>query len=434
AVALDLELPSSVDRASKNLGFDASGNVTVTDDTGTFTTTYAYWDDLQVKSPWFDVRAYGAEGDGATNDTVAIQAAITAAIVAGGGVVFFPAGTYVCTGVLTVAAASTGITLKGMSITASIIQYSGSVSPFLSLGVATVGFYMEDLKVIYTNALFAGTLINYTNAVRGGLNRCFLTGNAITTATYLLDLDTTIMINISHCRFAYSTYCIRGQDEDGTGYANGVSINNTCDFSEYVTGAIRNPGNGWFIGGGTVFEPTTTDTGGAIVMDVACTSRGLSIDNIWCGDATAVGTWAWIQFKGSGLSVKGSWINGTGHLTQYAIKIIGDSTGIFVAGNYMSSFHYAVGSANSPTITNVVVVGNDFPLCFNDVDIYVEAGALVQRDGNLSIGIGYGVYSTEGHGQPIKEMESPGYNIVSYENDTVYYENDVITYTSITSL
>lgn len=48
-------------------------------------------DDLFIKGgkPWVDVRAYGATGDGSTDDTTAIQAAIDAA-----SVIFFPAGIY----------------------------------------------------------------------------------------------------------------------------------------------------------------------------------------------------------------------------------------------------------------------------------------------------------------------------------------------------
>src|ERR1044072_4865439 len=42
----------------------------------------------------YDVRAFGARGDGKTLDTTAINKAIEAAAAAGGGTVVFPAGTY----------------------------------------------------------------------------------------------------------------------------------------------------------------------------------------------------------------------------------------------------------------------------------------------------------------------------------------------------
>ncbi|MGW8177600.1 MAG: glycosyl hydrolase family 28-related protein, partial [bacterium] len=50
-----------------------------------------------VKDP-----AYGAEGDGSTDDTAAIQAAIDAATAASGGIIFFPPGTYLITDTLDV--------------------------------------------------------------------------------------------------------------------------------------------------------------------------------------------------------------------------------------------------------------------------------------------------------------------------------------------
>ena len=44
----------------------------------------------------FNVRSYGATGDGKTVDTPAINQAIEAVAASGGGMLFFPAGTYVC--------------------------------------------------------------------------------------------------------------------------------------------------------------------------------------------------------------------------------------------------------------------------------------------------------------------------------------------------
>jgi hypothetical protein len=48
----------------------------------------------QTPSSYFDVRSYGARGDGKSVDSPAINRAIDAASARGGGTVFIPAGTY----------------------------------------------------------------------------------------------------------------------------------------------------------------------------------------------------------------------------------------------------------------------------------------------------------------------------------------------------
>ncbi len=48
----------------------------------------------QVQAKFYDIREFGAVGDGTTLDTDAINKAIEAAAAAGGGTVYFPAGTY----------------------------------------------------------------------------------------------------------------------------------------------------------------------------------------------------------------------------------------------------------------------------------------------------------------------------------------------------
>lgn len=67
-------------------------------------------------SPWIDVKAYGAKGDGTTDDTASIQNAIGACPTSGnlGCTVFFPLGAYKITGTgLSVAYTQQGVTLKG---------------------------------------------------------------------------------------------------------------------------------------------------------------------------------------------------------------------------------------------------------------------------------------------------------------------------------
>jgi Pectate lyase superfamily protein/Right handed beta helix region len=68
---------------------------------------------------YFDVSGYGAQGDGTTDDTAAIQAAIDAAQAAGGGVVFLPSGSFAVGSTLRITASGVGI--RGVGATSEIL-------------------------------------------------------------------------------------------------------------------------------------------------------------------------------------------------------------------------------------------------------------------------------------------------------------------------
>ncbi|MGW4883355.1 glycosyl hydrolase family 28-related protein [Streptomyces murinus] len=68
---------------------------------------------------WVSVRDHGAQGDGVTDDTAAIQAAITTAAAAGGGTLYIPAGRYILTDALTWAS---GVNAVGAGDRVSVLQ------------------------------------------------------------------------------------------------------------------------------------------------------------------------------------------------------------------------------------------------------------------------------------------------------------------------
>ena len=83
---------------------------------------------VDVGGQVYNVKAYGAKGDGVTDDAAAIQAAINAAIAAGGGIVFFPPGTYETTSTLSKPMSFGGPSIIGAGYNSTSISYSGTGS------------------------------------------------------------------------------------------------------------------------------------------------------------------------------------------------------------------------------------------------------------------------------------------------------------------
>ena len=94
--------------------------------------------------PWVDVRAYGAKGDGSTDDTVAIQAAENS--LSSGGIVYLPQGTYVTSSTLSI---SSNITILGQGFNTWIKNTTLNGNVILLDGVTDVRFV--GFKVSGTN-------------------------------------------------------------------------------------------------------------------------------------------------------------------------------------------------------------------------------------------------------------------------------------------
>lgn len=101
------------------------------------------------------VKDFGAVGNGVTNDTTAIQAAIDAVFLAGGGTVYFPPGNYLVSTISKDwAIATTSIVLKGSGERATLLTKTGATTtPILNLSAtlgSSDGIYstIEDMSIV----------------------------------------------------------------------------------------------------------------------------------------------------------------------------------------------------------------------------------------------------------------------------------------------
>jgi hypothetical protein len=155
----------------------------------------------------FNVLAYGAKGDGSTNDTVAIQAAIDAAGVSG-GVVRFPQGNYLVTSTLTLS--HHGVSLEGDGIRTSYITCQTGSSDCIALtpsggadGAQILGINFRGLDVL-GGYMTGGNCLNLTGAVAMTITNVLLDG--CYNGLYAIHINGVTMTNgnIANVRGAYA--------------------------------------------------------------------------------------------------------------------------------------------------------------------------------------------------------------------------------------
>lgn len=141
-----------------------------------------------VSGFFFNVKAttYNAKGDNSTDDTSAIQAAIDAATNAGGGIVFFPAGTYRITSALNL---KLGVSLLGAGANAAAvtIDHASNNAITVAAGTANQTTFIRGLRITASQAnsgkhvvVESGTVISISECTIGSASNT--TGTCVSIA------------------------------------------------------------------------------------------------------------------------------------------------------------------------------------------------------------------------------------------------------------
>lgn len=262
----------------------------------------------------YDAKAYGAKGDGTTDDTAAIQSAINAAASNGGGKVYLSPGTYLVSSSLTIT--SNGVSLVGAGISTTTLKAkSGSEGiDMLVIGDGTntiskvriqeilfdsvnqktggkgiyirVGFqiWLESINLEHQyDALYVhnSTLTFFSNSNIRETKHNGITWDNDLQSGYDLYINCVCMDNPTVSNTGYGLYWNGGEN---------LVIQN-CDIEHYTQGFLVSPGPGRVCHFG-FFVNAEFDTCSDNCINVNSAGgdiNGLTFTNSWSGTATNYG-------------------------------------------------------------------------------------------------------------------------------------------------
>lgn len=194
------------------------------------------WQLSAVRLDYIDVRDFGAVGDGVTDDTTALQAALdyfSGASNANTACLYIPFGTFCHTGLVLIGSAGNGFTIRGESVGrlpyGSVLKYIGSAGgtafEFRGVNNTTVDHIGFD-----GGGLAAKGVLLKTNQVAGGaglsgltFNKCIFNGPRSTSAFTLVEVGHDAggpTYQVSECEWINCTFY--GDDTDPAKAANGT--------------------------------------------------------------------------------------------------------------------------------------------------------------------------------------------------------------------
>lgn len=271
--------------------------------------------------PEFNVKNYGATGDGTTNDATAIQAALdaAAALVSGNAskaTVVLPSGEYKITTGLTVAS---NVTLRGMGWMGSVIAPVGAITALTCSALSTV----SDLRIRASSGAVTASSVGATAVA--GTSTWILRNVQITYMATGVALSDTYVTRLDNCKLNLCT----------NGLATSGSSNNAITMTGGEIQACT--GAGVLLAGAGMLASFTGVTiqgnAGGGILTTSGSLTGVAVRDCYfeLNGTSHIEATATVR----SLSVEGSAFTGN---TQYCIKM---SNGVetVVQGNSFGSTH-----------------------------------------------------------------------------------------------
>lgn len=351
-----------------------------------------------------NVKNFGAKGDGVTDDTAAIQAAINIARKNGGGTVFFPSSKpYMCAGSLNIDNAR-GVRIEGDVSKGVTITYTGSGTGSFITFNASQHCEINDVKISWNNPTYTGNLIStdWSETVHSDVGyiriyKCAFNvepGGGLPRS--IIRFNRTISSTIRDCKFQDGDVAIRLGDPN---FANIIQVENCTFFNQNTKQIVMGATESVLISGCN-FEPLINGNAGAISQSTSYWSYAPNISCNWFGDVNKGTPGTWIEmhclggsissnrfatagggptdttiklFACQGLSITGNRIEGRIGIdfgTQYC-------RAVFIGGN---NFQNTTSIANPDKNLNGTIVGNE------NVGNIVKGNLTVTGDLNLRKG------------------------------------------------
>ena len=331
------------------------------------------------------VKDYGAVGDGTTDDTAAIQAAINSQ-----APIFFPTGTYL---ISNLTANYNNLYLKGENATLKV--KAGTTGSAVLIGPTSGGWASKKSNVQLIGLSIDSTLAASVTCIRAQFIDGIKVSNVNTTGgTKGLDINTAASVHVDTCSLGNASAHALLIESATDGIGTWVWVSNSTLFTSGNGAIISNIPTVWF-DKNVVYNSTAY--GLTVQMDVAYTTSA-TYANITNNDFDSCGSQGLILTNQTKFNVTGNWVSCGRTNTLSGISISSSRRGAISDNQLFSNGlnGLILTSCNDVSIVNNTSTDNTL------AGIYLDSSTNIQIIGNtlartseqfLANGQDYGVYA-----------------------------------------